>query len=419
MVAETEIPLSILYVSTVKYCNPKYDFKDLMKRKKLKVDNSKVLEPNTQDLDIKVSMSMAVELIPETHDFLSESERLTKYKEGPSTADHLSLHKSTCEISVDKTALKITAHENEHEHENEISKKVESGNKNCIIPKIFKRISMQNSEREFAIDEDVTNKKLGINKKLNVVGFKPIHTNVEIVLEEEAKFDKKHYVSNKIIDVTCKSGTKKRNEKHSEDTESNICVITKVSSLNVNKTPEHSTKEDIKEKKENSPDTMQFQCNSRNKKRINSSTTVDIHTKGYIFTSRKENTLAFTKKEQLNKWGFKKTERESHEFDVNNYLCNVIGKQDVEKEKKVDKIHVHELISQKYPKRFKEVDFQKQTTQSGRATFSNENVSISLYKTYDSSLQNNSTFWNSDISAHVSVQNNMPDNIKNETSVGN
>ncbi|XP_078035306.1 nibrin isoform X2 [Augochlora pura] len=87
MIAETDIVLAILHCSTEKYCNPKFNFSDLLKRPPAKSDSSKVIVLDTQDLtpDVRVlpkvisnisitsnvnakKPAQRVEIIPETCD---------------------------------------------------------------------------------------------------------------------------------------------------------------------------------------------------------------------------------------------------------------------------------------------------------------------------------------------------------------
>ncbi|OXU30807.1 hypothetical protein TSAR_010503 [Trichomalopsis sarcophagae] len=80
MIAETEIPLAIVYVSLSQYCNPKFNFKQLMIRKSFK-DTSEVLALDTQDALMShpgkdgagQSTASRQVLIPETEDFMLEN----------------------------------------------------------------------------------------------------------------------------------------------------------------------------------------------------------------------------------------------------------------------------------------------------------------------------------------------------------
>lgn len=80
MIAETEVPLAIVYVSLDQYCNPKFNFKQLMVRKSFK-DTSEVLALDTQDFLMtnpsndgagKSTSTSKQVLIRETEDFMQD-----------------------------------------------------------------------------------------------------------------------------------------------------------------------------------------------------------------------------------------------------------------------------------------------------------------------------------------------------------
>jgi hypothetical protein len=80
MISETEIPLALIYVSIEQFCNPKYHFKELMKRKNLNKDTSKILALDTQDTLLSVSPTInfgpsnsTQVCIPETEDFTQDN----------------------------------------------------------------------------------------------------------------------------------------------------------------------------------------------------------------------------------------------------------------------------------------------------------------------------------------------------------
>ncbi|XP_014214095.1 uncharacterized protein LOC106643459 [Copidosoma floridanum] len=80
MIAETEIPLAIMYASLDQYCNPTYHFKQLIMRKSLKEDTSEILALDTQDIlvpnfDYNRSTCASKRIfVPETNGYTQENE---------------------------------------------------------------------------------------------------------------------------------------------------------------------------------------------------------------------------------------------------------------------------------------------------------------------------------------------------------
>ncbi|XP_011505562.1 PREDICTED: nibrin-like [Ceratosolen solmsi marchali] len=315
MIAETEIPLALVYVSLDKFCNPKYHFKELIKRKSLVKDVSKILALDTQDIlpsvhsNIDHTASNSKQMyIPETEDYTQESiiqrENYVSHKSVPKISNLKNIDPT---VEIENSLSKINVDKEESPF---IIKSMDINSRKRNIGNVYE--SADNSGLTFAKPQSKKIKiKNNIVKEINLLDsetkkknskLKTMYENLGVddaIIDQESNesFDKPLEAPN----LNIKS---KRLKCIATNGKSNKRIFDELSDL---KESYRNVMVESKNKEFNNSIEM-----SEKKRKLS----VEHKNNDEFVETEEQNNESIKEQDKFSKWGFKKSEKKIIDFDL-------------------------------------------------------------------------------------------------------